>query len=151
MPQEVRERIYSLDEQRKLLQACQNVYRRNLYSLILCAFDSGSRRRRIAPAEWCEVDLDRGELHITAFNAKTNRPHDRSRADHGRGAAHSLRAERKLTTDLVFGITDNFTKGWKNALIRRPGITGARFHELRRPQLQTGWCAECAPPIWRWS
>jgi integrase len=60
MAQEVaRERVLSTEEQRKILQACQNEDRRHIYPLILCALDSGCRRGELLKLTWRDVDLDR--------------------------------------------------------------------------------------------
>src|SRR5262249_40884321 len=69
-----RERVYSTDEQRKLLQACQNrKNRRHIYPIILTALDSGCRRGELLKLRWRDVDLEKGSLRVVSTNAKTNK------------------------------------------------------------------------------
>lgn len=139
MAQEVgRERVLSTDEQRRLLQACQNKDRRHIYPLILTALDSGCRRSELLKLNWQDVDLDKGTLRVIATNAKTNRPRvidlepitiaELGRLAEKSGAMHG---------ELVFGIKSNFTRAWNSAL-KEAEITEARFHDLRATAI-THW------------
>jgi len=74
MAQEVpRDRVFSTEEQRAVLQACQTTARKHIYPVVLVALDSGCRRGELLNLKWADVDLDRGTLTVLAANAKTNR------------------------------------------------------------------------------
>jgi integrase len=140
MSQEVaRERCLSTDEQRRLLQACQNTDRHHIYPLILTALDSGARRGELLKMIWQDVDLDRGELHVLAFNAKTNKPRT---IDLEPFTVAELRRLWEMSPqdlgDLVFGIKTNFTKAWKSALTAAEITTHTRFHDLRATSITFG-------------
>jgi integrase len=139
MAQEVpRERVLSTDEQRRLLQACQNDDRRHIYPLILTALDSGCRRGELLKLRWRDVDLEKGTLRVIATNAKTNRPRV---IDLEAVTLAELKTLAKITgafaDELVFGIKTNFTRAWRSAL-KEAKITGARFHDLRATAI-THW------------
>jgi integrase len=133
MAQEVaRERCLSTDEQRRLLQACQNDYRQHVFPLILTALDSGCRRGELLKLKWCEVDLDRGELRILAMNAKSNK---RRTIDLEPLTVTELRRTWEQSTQnvdgLVFGIKNNFNRAWESALKAAEITIPTRFHDLR--------------------
>ena len=138
LAQEVpRDRILSTEEQRKLLEACQNDNRRHLYPLILVALDTGCRRGELLKLQWLYVNLEKGTVRIVATNAKT----DRQRLiDLEPITVTELRrlAEESgaFATDLVFGIKSNFTRGLRSAM-KVAGIEGARFHDCRATAITT--------------
>jgi integrase len=127
-----RERILSMDEQRKLLQACQNADRRHIYPVILTALDSGCRRGELLKLRWCDVSLEKGELHVTATNAKTNRARTIDLEPITIAELRRLWDISPRESDgLVFGIKTNFTRAWRSALKAAEIITPTRFHDLR--------------------
>jgi integrase len=127
-----RERILSIDEQRKLLQACQNADRRHLYPVILTALDSGCRRGELLKLWWRDVSLEKGELHVTATNAKTNRARTIDLEPITIAELrHLLDISPREIDGLVFGIKTNFTRAWRSALKAAEIITPTRFHDLR--------------------
>src|SRR5262249_41729263 len=131
MAQEVgRERVLSTNEQRNLLEACQNKDRRHIYPLILTALDSGCRRGELLKMRWQDIDLEKGAVRVTATNAKTNRQRvidlePITVAELKRLASIS----GAMPDELVFGIRSNFTRAWRSAMSEAE-ITGARFHDL---------------------
>jgi integrase len=127
-----RERILSIDEQRKLLQACQNADRRHIYPVILTALDSGCRRGELLKFRWRVVSLEKGELHVTATNAKTNRA--RTIDPESITIAELIRLWDISLQDsdgLIFDSKTNFTRAWRSALKAAEIITPTRFHDLR--------------------
>ncbi len=140
MAQEVaRERCLSTAEQRRLLEACQNDYRQHLFPLNLTALDSGCRRGELLKLKWCEIDLVRGELRILAMNAKSNK---RRTIDLEPLTVAALRRVWERSTQnvdgLVFGIKDNFNRGWESALKEAEITIPTRFHDLRATSITYG-------------
>jgi integrase len=138
MAQEVpRERVFSTDEQRKILQACQTKQRRHIYPIVLIALDSGCRRGELLKLTWRDVDLERGALIIIATNAKTNRQRV---IDLEPITLAEIRKMAKdsggFADDLVFGVKASFDFGWRAAM-EEAKITGARFHDLRATAITT--------------
>jgi integrase len=148
MAQEVpRERVLSTDEQRKILQACQNKNRRHIYPIILTALDSGCRRGELLNLKWRDVDLERGTLIVIATNAKTNRQRVISLEPITMAELHNMAKESGgFADDLVFGIKASFDFGWRAAM-EEAGITGARFHDLRATAITTWLLRGMAVPF----
>ena len=132
-----RTRVYSTDEQRRLLQACQNPFRRHIYPLVLTALDSGARRNELLSLKWGAVDLAKGLLHITAENAKTNTARTIDLEAITVKELRELKAQAIGADDeLVFGIKNNFRRAWESAM-KEAKIEEGRFHDLRATAITT--------------
>lgn len=66
-----RERIITRDEELRLLNACDDRWRRHLRPILICALDTGMRRGGILSLQWSDVDFEDRVLTIRAFNTKT--------------------------------------------------------------------------------
>jgi integrase len=130
----VRERALSLDEQRRLLEACSAEERAHIYPLVLCALDSGARKRELLTLEWTNVDLRQGTITVTAENAKTNKQRVIDLEPATMSELRRLKANSG--SDTVFGIK-NFRHAWESAL-KAASIEDARFHDLRATAI-TSW------------
>ncbi len=132
-----RTRILSTDEQRRLLRACQDPFRQHIYPLVLVALDSGARHKELITLRWQDVDLANGKLVIRAENAKTNIEREIDLEPITLTELHKLRQQSLgQPGDLVFGVRHNFRKAWHSAM-KKAGIHGARFHDLRATAITT--------------
>jgi integrase len=132
-----RTRVYSTDEQRRLLKACQNPFRQHIYPLILTALDSGARSKELLSLKWGNVDLSKGALLITAENAKTNQARTIDLEAVTVAELHKLKAQAIGADDeLVFGIKNNFRRAWASAA-KEATIKDGRFHDLRATAITT--------------
>jgi integrase len=132
-----RDRVFSTDEQRAILQACQTKQRKHIYPIVLVALDSGCRRGELLKLKWADVDLDRGALTVQSENAKTNR---RRAIDLEPITVEELRRLAKasggLAGNLVFGVKATFERAWHGAL-KDAKVVGAHFHDLRATAITT--------------
>lgn len=132
-----RDRVLSIAEQRRLLQACQVKTRRHIFPLVLTALDSGARANELLTLKWDNIDLEAGIVRITSLNAKTNKARDIDLEAVTIAELRKLAAESGALPDqTLFGIKA-FGKAWKAAL-KEAGITGCRFHDTRASAI-THW------------
>src|SRR5215207_552784 len=66
-----RERILTREEERKLLDACDQPKCKHLRTIIICALDTGMRQGEILKLRWSDVNSDSGLITVRAFNTKT--------------------------------------------------------------------------------
>jgi integrase len=126
-----RTRVLSTTEQRALLEACRTPRRQHLFPLIITALDSGCRRNELFSLCWRNLDLEAGNLHVLASDAKDNESRTISLEPVTVDALRRLKAQAPPDESArVFGIQDNCTKAF-NAAMREAGIADARFHDLR--------------------
>jgi integrase len=132
-----RERVFSTEEQRAILQNCQTTARRHIYPIVLVALDSGCRRGELLKLKWADVDLDRGTLAVLAENAKTNR---KRAIDLEPITVEELRKMAKksggFADQLVFGVKATFQRAWHGAL-KDAKVKNAHFHDLRATAITT--------------
>jgi integrase len=67
-----RERILTLEEEARLLAACEDP-RAHLRAILICALDTGMRRGELFSLTWADVDFENRLITIRAFNTKTMR------------------------------------------------------------------------------
>ncbi|MDQ4120941.1 MAG: tyrosine-type recombinase/integrase [Acidobacteriota bacterium] len=149
-----RERILTLDEERRLLEACgeRNVtYTRNgktitaidkgdnrkhLKPFLIALLDTGARKGEILKLVWGDVDLERRIITIKAANTKTllGRQVGLTQRLFDELAEMWQTSDKNLDT-LVFGISDNVRKSFsaacKAAGIKEGGLDGLTLHCLR--------------------
>lgn len=129
--EEQKERILSEQEIRLLIENAEP----QLRHLILVALNSGMRKNEILNLEWNQVNLDEGFITLIAQKTKSRKirriPLNRSLHE----LFYKLQLRRK-GNQYVFEnpktgkpIVD-FKRSW-NSLLKRLGITGVRFHDLR--------------------
>lgn len=120
-----RDRVLSLEEERRLLEACASS--RSPYTLarVVLALDAGLRRGEIESLTWDDVDLEGARVRVRAENAKTMRERYVGLTTRAREALRALPRD----SNLVFP-TKDCKKAWLSA-VRRAQIHDLRFHDLR--------------------
>jgi integrase len=131
-----RERVLTLEEETRLLKACEHPKRRHLRPLLVCLLDTGARKSEMLKLRWRSVCLATRVIEIEGMNTKTLKP---------RRVAITERMHRELcvlwegsareTDALVFGITTNVRKSFASACeeagIEHGGPDGLTLHSLR--------------------
>lgn len=127
-----RERILTLEEEARLLAACNNHSRRTpLRALLICALDTGMRKGEMLKLRWQDLDFNARTINIQAMNTKTMR---------GRQVSMTVRLYEELervwklskpqVEALVFGIKDNVRKSF-TAACKDAEIEGFTLHCAR--------------------
>lgn len=132
-----RDRVLSLDEERRLLEACTDK-REHLRAILICGLDTALRQGEILKLVWRDVDLDARTITVIAMNSKTARPRTV-------GITNRLGVELKRLWEVspldpaesVFGIRNNFKNAWRSACAVA-GIEDFRFHDCRHTAI-TRW------------
>lgn len=143
-----RRRLLSFDEEDRLLAECvnrtelrpgkppRNVRRAHLRAVIICALDTAMREGEIFKLRVRDLDAMTGggrrELTVQQMNTKSLRERGAPISKRLRAEFDRLRSEKPWRPgDLVFGISSNVRRSFAGAC-RDAGITGLRFHDLRR-------------------
>lgn len=128
------ERILRINEESKLLKACESVRTPALKPLLLLALHTGMRRGELLSLKWSEVDF--GRRMIRVINSKTQSGIRLIPMNKTAGEALSKLSEIRVS-EYVFASNRNegqslcdIKKGFKKA-IRLAGIEDLRFHDLR--------------------
>lgn len=133
---ERRERILTVEEEIKLLNACNHPQRKHLKPLLIALLDTGARKGEMLKLKWSDVDLSGRIINIRALNTKTLK---------SRKVALTQRLYNELSIiwessnkdkeALVFGITNNVRKSFssvcKIAGLKEGGLDGLTLHSLR--------------------
>jgi integrase len=128
------DRILELDEEIRLLAACDRVRSQYLRPAVLLALNTGMRRGELLSLEWQRVDLIHGRIRI--LNAKTK---SSARSIPLNAISYALLSElaQRKKSNLVFPsnrkVGERFLdlkKGFKKAL-ELAGVPAIRFHDLR--------------------
>jgi integrase len=126
-----RERILTREEERKLLDACNQPKCKHLRTIIICALDTGMRQGEILKLKWSDVDFDSGLITVRAFNTKTMK--ERTVSITTRLKLEFERLWGKSDKDLealVFGISDNVKNSF-TSVRDKAKLGDLRFHDLR--------------------
>lgn len=94
-----------------------------LYSLVVLAIETGMRKGEMLALTWEHVDLEKHTIYVQ--KSKSGKPRVVPLSHRAAIALHLL----KKTSGPVFGPI-SFKRAWGTAL-RRAGISGLRFHDLR--------------------
>lgn len=157
-----RTRLLTLDEERRLLEACQGereiTYKRKLKgkeqevtatitvdnpclkAMIILALDSGLRRGEMFKLKWQDIDFDNNLIYVVGTNTKTERE---------RIAPLSQRAKDELLHVKTFTIGEspfpftNIKRSFATAK-RIAKIDDLHFHDLRRTAI-TRWIQQGNP------
>jgi integrase len=139
-----RERILTVDEERRLLAAADRPGREHLRPILICAIDTGMRLGEMLKLQWADVDLFERTIQIRAFNTKTLQ----ARTVHMTERLHRELALRATTVSdaesLVFGVATNVKRSFSSAR-READLVGVRFHDLRHTAA-TRLCAGLSLP-----
>jgi integrase len=131
-----RERILTIEEEARLIKACEHPQRRHLKPLLIALLDTGARKGEMLKLQWKDVDFEKRLITIQALNTKTLKK--RQVAITKRLFEEFLRLWNESNKDLnsiVFGISDNVRKSFSSACkiagIKEGGIEGLTLHVLR--------------------
>lgn len=139
-----RERVLTHDEEIRLLNVCTG-RRAHLRPILIAALDTAMRSGELIKLRWSEVFFDSRLILIKAENSKTAR--SRLVAMTPRLYDELLRLWRASSQDTgtrVFGVTDNFKKGFA-AACSLAGVEGFRFHDARHTAITRMVAAGVAP------
>jgi integrase len=125
-----RERVLSREEEARLLAACTGK-RAHLRTILICALDTGMRKRELFTLVWSDVDLIGREISLRAFNTKTAKRRTVPMSNRlARELSYLHTINQPSPADLVFGIIQTVKKGFASAC-KAAGIADFRFHDAR--------------------
>lgn len=122
------ERILTMDEETRLLAVCKGP-RAHLRAIIIVALDTGMRRGEILKLQWSDIDFETRMIKVKAFNTKTMQERRLAMTPRIHCELSNLYKLRP-STQLVFGIKDNFKNAFKSAR-KEANLCDVRFHDLR--------------------
>ncbi|MBN2209555.1 MAG: site-specific integrase [Candidatus Coatesbacteria bacterium] len=117
-------RFLGRDEQSKLLQACRQSEQPLLFPLVSLALLTGLRAGELYNLEWRDIDIARGSLAVRGGKGDKDRTVPLNRQ------AIAVLESMDRKADRVFSIAS--VKRSFGTALRRAGIKGFRFHDLRR-------------------
>lgn len=131
-----RERILTLEEEQRLLAACDHPQRKHLKPLLISLLDTGARKGETLKLKWKDVDFQKRLITFQALNTKTLRPRQVAITSRLFNELQNLwQNSGKDLNGLVFGIIDNvnrsFASACKDAGIKQGGFDGIMLHSLR--------------------
>lgn len=131
-----RERVLTLEEEIRLLKACNHPQRKHLKTLLIALLDTGARKGEMLKLKWKDVDLESRLITIQALNTKTLKKRQLAITQRLYAELSILWENSDKNLDsLVFGITDNVRKSFSSACkiagIKEGGIDGLTLHCLR--------------------
>jgi integrase len=131
-----REKILTMEEERRLIAACEHPQRKHLKPLLIALLDTGARKGEALKLTWQDVDFENGLITFQALNTKTLRTRQVAITSRLRAELENLweNSDKKIDS-IVFGIIDNVSKSFasacKEAKIETGGIYGLTLHCLR--------------------
>jgi integrase len=135
-----RERILTVEEEERLLLACDTHPGRNhLKAIIILALDSGMRKGEILKLTWTDINMEARTIQIRAYNTKTmcartiymtSRFHLELMKLRKEGLRSSGPFTMSSSEERVFGIRDNVKRSFGTARYEA-GLCDVRFHDLR--------------------
>lgn len=131
-----RERILTLDEEQRLLSACDHPQRKHLKPILISLIDTGGRRGETLKLKWKDIDFEKRLITFQALNTKTLRKRQVAITARLLSELKQLwEKSDKNPNSLVFGIADNVSKSFasacKEAGIKQGGIDGVTIHSYR--------------------
>jgi len=113
-------------EEERLLESCKRSTNHWFFPLVCFAIETGMRRGEMLSLEWKDVHVDQGWVHLE--ETKNGTPRDVPLSTTAKGILTDLPRD---ISGFVFPIHFEALKGlWRRA-IRRAGIEGLHFHDLR--------------------
>lgn len=132
-----RERILMVDEERRLLEACDShPYRKHLKSLLIFLLDTGCRKSEALKLRWRCVCFTSRIVTIEGMTTKTLKTRQVAMTTRLCQELNTLWAASTGEPDApVFGIADNVRKSFASACevagIKHGGVDGVTLHSLR--------------------
>jgi integrase len=125
-----RRQVLSVAEEQSLLGTAKN----HLYTMVVCALDTGMRRGEITSQRWEDIDFSRKVLFVT----RSKTPEGESREIPLTKRLFELFTQHRQTDGQPEGLVIGFRgkpvriikRTWKTAL-RNAGLRHVRFHDLR--------------------
>jgi integrase len=133
-----KERILSLSEETRLLEACDShPYRKHLKSLLIFLLDTGCRKGEALKLCWRSVCFASKVITLEATTTKTLRSRQVAMTERLlRELLELFESSTKDGSERVFGISDNVRKSFASvcevAGIKHGGFDGITLHSLRR-------------------
>jgi integrase len=125
-----RDRIITLEEEKKLLAACMDK-REHLRPIIIAAVDTGMRKGELLKMKWSDIDFERRIITVRAFNTKTMRAREVAMTARLNSELQQMwQASPQDPDALVFGIKDDVKRSFNSARCA-VGLTDVHFHDLR--------------------
>ena len=125
-----RDRILTIEEESRLLEACCG-RRAHLRPLLICALDTAMRRGEIFKMRWCDVRFESNEIFIPQTNTKTEESRTVGMTQRLKDELEALwTVSPKSPSGTVFGIAHTIKTAFKS-LCEETGIEGFRFHDCR--------------------
>ncbi|MDT5158591.1 MAG: hypothetical protein QOH51_2948 [Acidobacteriota bacterium] len=131
-----RDRILTIEEEVRLLAACDHPQRKHLKPLLIALLDTGARKGEMLKLHWADICFNTRMITFRALNTKTLK--SRSVAITNRLYGELVNLWESSNKDLngeVFGISDNvrnsFKSACKEAEIKHGGLDGITIHSLR--------------------
>lgn len=131
-----RERILTLEEEHRLLSACEHPQREHLKPLLISLLDTGARKGETLKLQWKDVDFEKRLITFQALNTKTLKKRQVAITSRLLVELEKLWQEsNKDLEGLVFSIVDNVSKSFASACreagIKQGGIDGIVLHSMR--------------------
>lgn len=144
-----RDRVLSLDEEKRLLQACgervvsykrngkeikmndKGAGRKHLKPIITCALDTAMRRGEMFKMRWRDVNFMTGEIYIPQTNTKTEEARVVGMTARLRHELEQLwESSPKQPDGLVFGMVSTIKTAWES-VCRTAEVENFRLHDCR--------------------
>jgi len=131
-----REKILTIEEEQRLLAACDEPRRRHLRPLLIALLDTGARKGEMLKLTWGDVDFQNGVISIQAMNTKTLRTRQLPITERLRRELEGLwERSDKRSDSLVFGVRGDvkrsFATACEEAGITKGGVDGLNIHSMR--------------------
>lgn len=131
-----RERILSVSEEVRLLEACAHPQRQHLRPLLVCLLDTGARLSEMLKLRWRSVCFATRIITIEGLTTKTLKMRQVAMTERLYQELRALwESSRENTGARVFGIRNNVRKSFASACkvagIKSGGIDGLNIHSLR--------------------
>lgn len=131
-----RERILSLSEEVRLLEACEHPQRQHLRPLLICLLDTGARLSEMLKLRWRSVCFTTRIITIEGLTTKTLKTRQVAMTERMFQELHALwEASRGDVDGRAFGIRNNVRKSFSSACkaagINQGGIEGLNLHSMR--------------------
>jgi len=131
-----RERILTLEEESKLLAACEHAKRRHLIPLIIALLDTSARKGEMLKLVWSDVDFERRLITFRALNTKTLQTRKVAMTERLYQQFKRMWKQSKKDEDArIFKIVNDVRKAFGAACeevgIEVGGLKGISLHSLR--------------------
>ena len=127
-----REKVLTVEEEKRLLDACNTPNRVNLRQLIIALLDTGARKGEVSKLQWKDIDLANRVITFRAENCKTLRERKVAITQRLFDVLNTM--ERSNEEEKVFSmrnVRQSFEAACRIAEIKHGGLDGLTLHCLR--------------------